>query len=125
MEKRRSEGVVSGEAIVGDVAGRVAVIVDDLISTGTTIARAVRACRTLGATRVYAVATHGIFVGKAEAVLNDEGLDRLVITDSVPPFRLGAAVAQSKVTVLDAAPLLAEAIRRLHTGGSIADLLEV
>jgi ribose-phosphate pyrophosphokinase len=124
MEKQRSEGVVSGEAIVGDVSGRVAVIVDDLISTGTTIARAVRACRAVGTERVYAAATHGIFVGDANAVLDDEGLQRLVITDSVPPFRLDPSLARSKVTVLDAAPLFAQAIGQLHTGGSIAELME-
>jgi ribose-phosphate pyrophosphokinase len=124
MEKSRSEGVVSGEAVVGDLAGRVAVIVDDLISTGTTIARAVRACLAMGAEHVYAAATHGIFVGEANAVLNDEGLQRLIITDSVPPFRLDPAVARSKVTVLDTAPFFSQAIRRLHTGGSIAALME-
>lgn len=125
MEKRRSMGVVSGEAIVGDVAGRVAVIVDDLISTGTTIRRAASACRKLGATQVFAAATHGLFMSGAEEVVADPALDGVVVTDSVPPFRLPTALIEKKLTTLDMAPLFAEAIRRIHTGGSIVDLIEI
>lgn len=61
MEKYRSAGVVSGESLVGEVAGRAAIIIEDLISTGGTIARAVAACRQRGAKIVYAAASHGIF----------------------------------------------------------------
>ena len=68
-EKYRSAGVVSGEALVGDVGGKVAIIIDDLISAGTTIARAAQACRDHGATRVLAAASHGLFAGAANAVL--------------------------------------------------------
>ena len=124
LEKYRSAGVVSGAAVVGDIEGRVAIIVDDLISTGGTIARAVAACRSRGARAVYAVATHGIFVGEAARMVADPGLERLVVTDTIPPFRLDPALVRSKVTVLDTAPLFAEAIRRIHTGGSVVELSE-
>lgn len=124
LEKYRSGGVVSGEAVMGEVEGRIAVILDDLISTGGTIARAVAACRGRGARAVYAAATHGIFVGSAGRMVADPGLERLVITDSIPPFRLDPALVRAKVTVLDTAPLFAEAIRRIHTGGSLTALLE-
>jgi len=124
LEKYRSAGVVSGEAVVGDIEGRIAIIVDDLISTGGTIGRAVAACRSRGARTVYAAATHGIFVGEAARMVADSGLERLVITDTIPPFRLDAALVRGKVTVLDTAPLFAEAIRRIHTGGSIVELME-
>ena len=124
LEKYRSAGVVSGEAVVGDIEGRVAIIVDDLISTGGTIARAVAACRSRGARAVYAAATHGIFVGEAARMVADSGLERLVITDSVPPFRLDPALVRDKVTVLDTAPLFAEAIRRLHAEESLVALSE-
>jgi ribose-phosphate pyrophosphokinase len=124
LEKYRSEGVVSGEAVVGDIEGRVAIIIDDLISSGGTIARAVAACRKRGARAVYAVATHGLFVGNAARLLADSGLDRLVVTDSVPPFRVDPALARRNLTVLDTAPLFAEAVRRLHAGGSLVELLE-
>ena len=124
LEKYRSAGVVSGDAVVGDIEGRVAIIVDDLISTGGTIARAVAACRSRGARAVYAAATHGIFVGAAARMVADPGLERLVITDTIPPFRLDSALIRDKVTVLDTAPLFAEAIRRLHAGGSLVGLSE-
>jgi ribose-phosphate pyrophosphokinase len=124
LEKYRSAGVLSGEAVVGDIEGKVAIIVDDLISTGGTIARAVAACRQRGARAVYAAATHGIFVGAAGRMVADPGLERLVITDTIPPFRLDPALVRDKLTVLDTAPLFAEAIRRIHTGGSLVELVE-
>jgi ribose-phosphate pyrophosphokinase len=124
LEKYRSAGVVSGEAVVGDIEGRIAIILDDLISTGGTIARAVAACRQRGARAVYAAATHGIFVGAAGRMVADPGLERLVVTDTIPPFRLDPALVREKLTVLDTAPLFAEAIRRIHTGGSVVELVE-
>jgi ribose-phosphate pyrophosphokinase len=124
VEKYRARGVVSGDMLVGDVAGRVALIVDDLIATGGTILRAARACRAAGARAVHAVATHGLFVGEAATILfGDPALEQVVVTNSVPPFRLGRLPDQ--LVVLDVAPLFAEAIRRSHTGGSIAELLDV
>jgi ribose-phosphate pyrophosphokinase len=125
VEKHRSGGVVTGGAVAGDVKGRVAIIVDDLISSGGTIMRAARACRELGARNVFAVATHGLFVEHAVNVITDDALDQVVVTDSVPPFRLDPATARGKLVVLDSAPLFAEAIRRIHEGGSISELVEV
>lgn len=124
LEKYRSAGVVSGSAVIGDVGARVAIIVDDLISTGRTLARAAGACRERGAGRVFAAATHGIFASEASGVLADSALDGIWITDTIPPERLDPEVRDGKVTVLPVAPLLAAAIRRLHESGSIVDLLE-
>jgi ribose-phosphate pyrophosphokinase len=124
LEKYRSAGVVTGDAVVGEIDGRIAIVLDDLISTGGTIARAVAACRSRGATAVYAAATHGIFVGEAAGMIADPGLERLVVTNTVPPFRLDPALVRRKVTVLDTAPLFAEAIRRIHAGGSLVALPE-
>ena len=121
MEKSRSAGVVSGEALVGEVAGRTAIIIDDLISSGTTIRRAISACRAGGARRILAAASHGLFNEKAGELLDDPALEQLVVTDTVPPLRLGAA-ARSKLCILSVAPLFAEAIRRLHSGGSLVEL---
>jgi ribose-phosphate pyrophosphokinase len=123
LEKYRSAGVVSGEAVVGDVEGGIAIILDDLISTGGTIARAVAACRSRGARAVYAAATHGIFVGAAGRMVADPGLERLIVTHD-SPFRLDPALVRDKLTVLDTSPLFAEAIRRIHTGGSVVELVE-
>jgi len=125
MEKQRARGVVSGEAIVGEVAGRAVIILDDLISTGTTISRAAKACRTAGATKIYAAASHGLFVGDAGYVLADAALDKVVVTDTIPPFRLEPEWVEGKLTVLDGAGLFAEAIARLHDGGSLVELLEI
>lgn len=123
MEKTRSEGVVSGEALVGDVAGRIAILVDDLISTGTTLNRAATACRARGASRVIAAATHGLFTGDANARLAEPTLDEIVVTDSVPPFRLTDPAVRRKLTILAVTPLFAEAARRIHENGSLVDLL--
>lgn len=123
MEKYRSRGVVSGGAFVGDVDGRIAIIVDDLIGSGTTMLRCARACRERGSAAVYAVATHGLFVGDAAAVVADSALDGVVVTDTVPPFRLPAELVRNRLTILPAAPLFAEAIRRLHGDGSLCELM--
>jgi ribose-phosphate pyrophosphokinase len=123
VEKHRALGVVSGEAFVGDVRDKVAIIVDDLVSTGGTLLRAAQACRAQGAATVYAAATHGLFVGNAPETLGDPALRQIVVTNSVPPFRLGRRPAAEKLVVLDVAPLVAEAIRRLHEGGSLVELL--
>jgi ribose-phosphate pyrophosphokinase len=125
VEKHRSGGVVTGGAFAGEVRDRVAIIIDDLISSGGTILRAARACRNLGARKVYAAATHGLFVDNAGLVIADDALEQVVVTDSVPPFRLDPAVMRDKLVVLDSAPLFAEAIRRIDQGGSLTELVEV
>jgi ribose-phosphate pyrophosphokinase len=125
MEKKRSTGVVSGEAVVGDVEGKVAVIIDDMIVSGGTIARTVKACHERGASGIFAAASHGLFTGDADEILAVPALEQVVVTNSVPPFRLPAGAVREKLEVLDAAPLFAEAIKRIHSGGSIVDLLTV
>lgn len=124
MEKHRSGGQVRGEALVGSVRDKSAILVDDLISTGGTLVRAARACRDQGAERVFALATHGLFVGRANEVLADTSLDEIVITNTVAAFRLEAQLARAKVTVLDIAPLVAHSLQRIHQGESIVELLE-
>lgn len=125
VEKYRSSGVVSGEKLVGEVSDRIAIIIDDLISSGTTLARSAAACRQQGATRVYAAATHGVFAEASNRVLATPDLEQIVITNSIPPFRLTAREVKDKLAIVDIAPLLAESIRRLHEGGSLVDLLEL
>ena len=124
LEKKRSEGVVSGEEVVGRVDGRIAILFDDLISTGTTLCRAARACRERGAVEIWAVASHGLFMGGAAELMSDPAVTRLMVTDSVPPFRLDAARVRDRLEVVEIAPLLAAAVDRLHEGGSIVELVE-
>ena len=123
MEKTRALGVMTAGRLSGEVAGRSVVIFDDLISTGGTIAEAARVCRESGAIAVYAAAAHGVFVGRAAQVLAGEEIDGIVVSNTIPPFRLPQDFVTSKVTVLEAEPLFAEAIRRIFTGESIVELL--
>jgi ribose-phosphate pyrophosphokinase len=124
MEKKRSEGVVSGDVLVGRVADCDVVIVDDLVSSGTTLRRAVSACRTHGARRIHAAATHGLFTPKAADLFGELALETLVVTDTVAASRLGAEAVHGKLRVIDSAPLIAEAIRRMHTNGSLTELAQ-
>ena len=124
VEKRRSAGVVSGETIVGDVANRTVLLIDDMISGGTTLARAAEACRKAGAREILAAAAHGAFVPEASRVLAESPIDRIAVLNHIPPFALDHALVDAKLAVLDASGLVAEAIRRMHGGGSVVQLLE-
>lgn len=115
-EKHRSAGELSGELLVGDVKGRDVIIIDDLIATGSTLVRTAASCRRLGASRVIAAATHGLFTGDAPAILERGAIDHLLVTDTVPPFRLEHGAVRDRLTILGTAPLLAAAIRRAQAG---------
>jgi ribose-phosphate pyrophosphokinase len=123
-EKYRKAGVVTGETIVGEVKSKLVIIEDDMISTGTTISRSVTACRNAGARGVIVAATHGLFCGKAPEVLRDELLQQIIVTNTVPPFRLEGTAVREKTTVLDVAPLFAQALKRMHESGSLTELLK-
>jgi ribose-phosphate pyrophosphokinase len=123
VEKHRSSGVVSGDLFAGDVANALCVVVDDLISTGGTLVRAAKAARAHGAIEVIACVAHGLFMPGAETALADPSIDRIIVTDSVPPFRLPHGPVLAKLEIISAAPLFAETIRRLHHNETLADLL--
>jgi ribose-phosphate pyrophosphokinase len=126
IDKRRSSGVVSGgDLVVGPVEGRHAVLVDDLISAGTTLMRAVQACRKAGARGVDAFATHGVFLPEACQLLGPDGPDRLVVTDSILPTRLVDEPRSGRLVVLEASALFGEAIRRIGRGESVVALREM
>lgn len=125
VEKKRSNGKVGGQATVtGDVRGRDVIIFDDMIASGTTVARAAEAFFQHGARSVHAAATHGIFAEESDRILETAGLDSITITNSVAPWRLHNSQVTDKLTVLDAAPLVAQAVTRMHEGGSIVDLMQ-
>lgn len=124
MEKRRSEGKVSGTLLTGEVEGATVLVVDDLVSSGGTLLRAAQACLERGANRIYGLAAHGLFVGDANQVVSDPQLTKLIVTDTIPPTRLDAEVVSQHLEVVSAAPLFAEAIRRVHENGSLTELLE-
>lgn len=124
LEKRRSEDVVTGEALIGDVADRTVLLIDDMISGGTTLARAAEVCRKAGAREILAAAAHGTFVPEASRVLAEAPIDRIAVLDHIPPFAIDQALAKEKLTLVEASGLMAEAIRRMHEGGSLVELLE-
>jgi ribose-phosphate pyrophosphokinase len=125
IDKRRSSGVVSGsDLVVGPVEGRHAVLVDDLISAGSTLMRAVAACRRAGARRVDAFATHGVFLPESRQLLGPGGPDRLVVTDSILPTRIGPA-PDGRLVVLEVSALFGAAIRRMESGESVVALREM
>jgi ribose-phosphate pyrophosphokinase len=125
VEKRRSEDVVSGGTLVGDVTGGTVLLVDDMISGGTTLARAAHACREAGASEILAAASHGVFApDRASRTLAGAPIDRIAVLDHVPPFALDESLAEAKLEVVGCCGLIAEAIRRMHEGGSLVELLE-
>jgi len=124
VEKFRSEGVLRGGRLAGDVQGAVAIIVDDLISSGSTLARAATACREHGARSAYAAAAHGVFSAGSGQVLAGSALERIVVLNTVAGRESPASFPWQRVEVLDCSPLLAAAIKRLHTDGSVSALAE-
>lgn len=126
FEKRRDSGIVSGDLLVGPIEGRHVVIADDLVGAGSTMLRAVQACRAAGAASITAFATHGVFAPGAERLLGAEGPDRLCISDSILPTRLvPAGPAKEKLHVLPVSALYAEAVRRIEAGESVVALREM
>ncbi len=104
--------------IIGDVAGRDCILVDDMIDTGGTLCKAAEALKARGAKRVFAYATHAVFSGKAVENIASPALDEIVVTDTIP---LSPEIkALGKVRVLTLSSMLAEAIRRISNEESIS-----
>jgi len=120
LDKTRRANLVGGsDAVVGDVAGATVLLLDDIISTGSTMARAATALREAGARRILAFAAHGLFASDAAAVLRSAPIERIFVTDSVPPFRLAQDPIVSRLEVIPAAGLFAHAIRSLGDGAPV------
>ena len=107
--------------IVGDVKGRTAVVIDDMIDTAGTIVKAVDACLEAGASEVIVAATHGVLSGPATDRLKNSGATEVVMTNTLP---IPEDRKFDKLTVLSIAPLLARAIREVFEDGSVTSLFD-
>ncbi len=121
VKKRPMPDQVEMLEMVGDVAGKTAVIVDDMISTGGTLVEATNLLLDRGAFSVMAYAVHPVFSDRAVELIRGSNLEQVVVTNSiiVPP-----GARDGKVRVLSVAPLIGEAIRRIHEGRSVSALFE-
>ncbi|HEY4868943.1 MAG TPA: ribose-phosphate pyrophosphokinase [Candidatus Dormibacteraeota bacterium] len=124
IDKRRPrDDAVEVINVIGDVAGLKAVIVDDLISTGSTLAGAAHALRDKGATGVDVVTTHGVFTEGSLQLLHEAPIDEICVTDTIPFPNVQRAFDDApKLRILSVAPLIAEAIVRVHEGRSVSEL---
>lgn len=123
VEKRRAGNADRSEVlnVIGDVEGMTAILVDDEIDTAGSITQASRAVLDRGANEVYASCVHAVLSGPAIARLQESPIRELVTTDTIP---IPAEKWLDKITVLSVAPMIAETINLIHTGGSVGALFE-
>jgi ribose-phosphate pyrophosphokinase len=104
--------------VIGDVKGKTAVLVDDMIDTAGTLRAAARTVKEAGAERVYAAATHAVFSGDAFENLRTSGLEQIVVTDTIPV----SPNCPANVRVLPCAELLTDSIRRIFVDDSVSEV---
>jgi ribose-phosphate pyrophosphokinase len=122
IAKRRPEpNKVDIMEIIGDVSGKRCVMIDDIIDTGGSVVQGAEALINRGATEVIAACTHAVFSGEATSRLNNSPLKQVIVTDTV---QLGPEKMFEKLTILSVAPLLAEAIKRIHNDQSVSALFD-
>jgi len=119
-KRRTAPNVAELMHIIGDVEGKNAIIVDDIIDTAGTLSETIKALKKKGAKRVFAACTHGIFSGKALPRINESPLENIFITDSIP---LHCSREECpKIEVLSVAGLFADAIESIHKETSVSKL---
>lgn len=121
IDKRR-EAPNQAEAmnVVGDVQGRIAVILDDMVDTAGTLVQGAQALKARGALEIHACCSHAVLSGPAVKRINDSVISTLVVTNTIP---IGDKIKDSdKIRVMSVSKLLAEAIQRCHTGSSVSSL---
>ncbi|MGZ4287922.1 MAG: ribose-phosphate diphosphokinase [Solirubrobacteraceae bacterium] len=117
-KERPAQQVAEINYVIGEVEGKTAVIVDDIIDTAGTLKAAADAVRDAGAKRIYAAATHGVFSGNAWENLAAAGFEQIVVTDTIPT----PPNAPDNLLVLSCADLLSNSIRQIFTDGSVSDV---
>ncbi len=121
IDKRRvGPNIAKAMNIVGEVEGKIALILDDLIDTAGTLTEAAHAVANHGASKVFAAATHGVLSGPALKRIHESQIERVIISDTIP--LCPEAVLESKIIQLSVYNLLAEAIHRIHNYDSVSSL---
>lgn len=121
MEKHRSQGEMSGSAVVGDIRNRTVLILDDLIAGGGTMQRAAEAFKDQGAEDVIAIATHAVFTDDTGEKLSSSALSRVILGNTVTPS-LPSKSLKTKVELVDITAGIADTITALHEGRDVTDL---
>lgn len=120
IDKRREGAAISAMTLIGNVWGKEAVIIDDLVNTGGTLSMAAELLMRHGARSVHACVTHAVLAGDSVTTIKNSLLRSLITTDTIPLSPEGAAC--NKIKVLSVAALLGEAIRRIHNRDSVSSL---
>ena len=120
IDKRRDGAAISAMTLIGNVWGKEAVIIDDMVNTGGTLSMAAEVLMRHGARSVHACVTHPVLAGDSVTTIKNSLLRSLITTDTIPLSADGAGC--DKIKVLSVAPLLAEAIRRIHNKDSVSSL---
>lgn len=119
-KRRQAANIAEVMHIIGDVEGKKAIIVDDMIDTAGTLCKGAEALIEKGAAGVWAYATHPVFSGPSIDRISASSISEVVVTDSIPLTK--AAMACGKIRTLSCAPLVAEVVRRVHISESVSDL---
>jgi ribose-phosphate pyrophosphokinase len=119
IDKRRPRANVADVMnVIGEVKGKTAILLDDIVDTAGTLCKDAEALKTFGAKKILAATTHGVLSGPAIERLNKAPIEELMISNSIPL----KGRSSPKITVLSVAPLLAEAIKRIHEDQSVSQL---
>ncbi|HEY8363381.1 MAG TPA: ribose-phosphate diphosphokinase [Tissierellaceae bacterium] len=122
IEKRRPKANVSEVMnVIGDIEGKNAILIDDIIDTAGTITKAASVLKNFGAKKIYGCATHGVLSGPALERIENSELEKFIITDTIP---LNEEKKIDKIEIVSVAPLFAEAIKRIHENESVSKLFE-
>jgi len=119
-KERKKANEVASMTLVGDVSGKIAILVDDMADTCGTMCHAAAKLIEAGALKVYAILTHGIFSGPAVRRIQEADFEAVVVTNTLPQDKHMAET--SKIRLIDISNILAEAIRRTHNGESVSFL---
>lgn len=122
-KNRIGKDTVESIKLIGDVSGKTAIIVDDIISTASTLRLAANEIEKEGAKAIYACATHGIFIGKSLENLNNCPIKEVVVTDTVK-IDIQKLDACPKIQVISVAPLIGNVIRRIQNQESVSEVFE-